>query len=306
VLKQMRLIHNKGYTPDEIEDFRKIAFENIVGGMSSIIDIMDELSIAVSPPNRRYIQLVDNRPSLSTGEPFPIKYLEPLKSLWADPGVQSTYAKGYEYAAPENMLYFYSDLERMFAPDYKPNDQDTLRLRAKTTGITETRFNINDLLFRIFDLGGQRSERRKWASCFENVTSILFLVSLADYNACIIEDRDSNGMVEALVLWESVANSVWFTKSSLILFLNKSDLFAQKIQDPQQQISATFPDFHGKPGSYNDGVAYFKQRFVSLSKGNKEIYTHVTTAIDTENLKVVMAACVDTITRNQLRDMAII
>jgi guanine nucleotide-binding protein subunit alpha len=62
-------------------------------------------------------------------------------------------------------------------------------VRSKTTGISETRFDMRDMIVRLFDVGGQRSERRKWASCFENVTSILFLVSLSDYNACIIEDK---------------------------------------------------------------------------------------------------------------------
>lgn len=136
---------------------------------------------------------------------------------------------------------FYADLDRMFKPDYVPSDQDTLHLRAKTTGektrvqtvairavwlcgrltisgISETNFNINDLRFIIVDVGGQRSERRKWASCFgelthrrfyrvesgerlmaENVTSILFLVSLADYNACIIEDRSGSCLVRKLM-----------------------------------------------------------------------------------------------------------
>ena len=194
------------------------------------------------------------------------------------------------------------------------------------------------------------------------------MVSLADYNASIIEDRGmlpllplqypkclllfmstirclalalafaeppistlasprsmlttgANGMVEALVLWESVANSNWFAKSSMILFLNKADVFSAKIRDPQQQIHSTFPDYNGKPGNYQDGVHYFKNRFQGLSKGQKEVYVHVTTAvrtcdpclndltddeIDTENLKVIMAAVVDTITRNSLREMAII
>jgi guanine nucleotide-binding protein subunit alpha len=83
--------------------YRKIAFENITGGMATIIDILDEQGIAVLSSNRRYIQLVDNRPSLNTGEPFPIKYLEPLKQLWKDPAVQNTYARGHEFAAPENL-----------------------------------------------------------------------------------------------------------------------------------------------------------------------------------------------------------
>lgn len=82
---------------------RKIAFENITGGMATIIDILDEQGIAVLSSNRKWIQLVDNRPSLSSGEPFPMRYLEPLKALWIDPAVQKTYSRGHEFAAPENL-----------------------------------------------------------------------------------------------------------------------------------------------------------------------------------------------------------
>ena len=64
------------------------------------------------------------------------------------------------------------------------------RVRAKTTGISETLFEEKGagLTYRVLDVGGQRSERRKWASCFEDVTSIIFVVALSDYNASIIED----------------------------------------------------------------------------------------------------------------------
>jgi guanine nucleotide-binding protein subunit alpha len=71
--------------------------------MATIIDILDEQGIAVLSSNRRYIHLVDNRPSLNTGESFPVRYLEPLKALWKDPAVQATYSRGHEFAAPENL-----------------------------------------------------------------------------------------------------------------------------------------------------------------------------------------------------------
>ena len=41
------------------------------------------------------------------------------------------------------------------------------------------------------DVGGQKSERRKWIHCFQDVTSILFLVSLSGYDQCLFEDRDA-------------------------------------------------------------------------------------------------------------------
>lgn len=42
-------------------------------------------------------------------------------------------------------------------------------------------------LFRMVDVGGQRSERRKWIHCFENVTSIMFLVALSEYDQVLVE-----------------------------------------------------------------------------------------------------------------------
>lgn len=57
---------------------------------------------------------------------------------------------------------FYQHLDRLFRADYKPTNEDILRVRSKTTGISETRFDISNMTFRLFDVGGQRSERRKW------------------------------------------------------------------------------------------------------------------------------------------------
>ncbi|WWC90831.1 uncharacterized protein L201_005768 [Kwoniella dendrophila CBS 6074] len=307
ILKQMRLIHDKPFEPSEIEDYRKITFSNIVGGMRNIIDVMDELNLAVLSENRRFISLVDSEPPINTGESYPIKYLNALKSLWNDPNVQECYKRGNEFALSENIPYFYSNLDRLFESGYIPTSDDILRVRSKTTGISETRFPLNDVVFRLFDVGGQRSERRKWASCFENVTAILFLVSLSDYNSCLIEDRESNGMQEALLLFDSICNSQWFVKTSIILFLNKADILMEKIKDPHQQIKKHFPEFEGKPGSFNDAVEFFKIKFRTLNRTpSKEIYCHVTTAVDVQNVKVVMAACQDTILKNALRDIAII
>jgi hypothetical protein len=57
----------------------------------------------------------------------------------------------------------------------------------------------------MFDVGGQRSERKKWIHCFENVTAIIFLVAISEYDQVLIED-------------ETV---VRFCKSSLFLKLTK-------------------------------------------------------------------------------------
>lgn len=77
----------------------------------------------------------------------------------------------------------------MADPAYLPTDQDILRSRVKTTGITETMFRVGELTYRLFDVGGQRSERKKWIHCFENVTALVFLVSLSEYDQMLYEDE---------------------------------------------------------------------------------------------------------------------
>lgn len=54
---------------------------------------------------------------------------------------------------------FYAEgkLESLFAPSFTPTNDDILRVRSKTTGISETRFMIKDITYRVFDVGGQVS-----------------------------------------------------------------------------------------------------------------------------------------------------
>jgi guanine nucleotide-binding protein G(o) subunit alpha len=73
-------------------------------------------------------------------------------------------------------------LDEIGQPNYLPSTQDILRTRVKTTGIVEINFSFKDLNFRVFDVGGQRSERKKWIHCFEDVTAIIFIVGLSEYD----------------------------------------------------------------------------------------------------------------------------
>ena len=57
-----------------------------------------------------------------------------------------------------------------------------LLARKPTKGIHEYDFDIKNVPFKMVDVGGQRSERRRWFECFDSVTSILFLVSSSEYD----------------------------------------------------------------------------------------------------------------------------
>ena len=84
---------------------------------------------------------------------------------------------------------FLDDLDRLGAKDYQPTEQDILRTRVKTTGIVEVHFSFKNLNFKLFDVGGQRSERKKWIHCFEDVTAIIFCVAMSEYDQVLHEDE---------------------------------------------------------------------------------------------------------------------
>lgn len=206
-----------------------------------------------------------------------------------------------------SILYIYSYfdcIDRISKEGYLPTDQDVLRSRVKTTGITETSFKIGDLTYRMFDVGGQRSERKKWIHCFENVTAIIFMVAISEYDQVLIEDEDTNRMQEALTLFDSICNSRWFGKTSTILFLNKTDIFKTKLLS--SPLSNCFPDFNG---GADEELAreYIKKRFTSINHSpHKQIYTHFTCATDTEQVEFVLSAVHDIILQNNLRDVGLI
>ncbi len=79
-------------------------------------------------------------------------------------------------------------LDRLSSPHYVPTQSDVLRTRVKTTGIVETTFSYKHLHFKLVDVGGQRSERKKWIHCFEDVTAIIFCVAMSEYDLVLIED----------------------------------------------------------------------------------------------------------------------
>ncbi|KAL7927496.1 G protein alpha subunit [Trichoderma austrokoningii] len=306
ILKQMKLIYAQGFNKNERLDFKPVIFNNIVQSFKTISEAMAEMGFDFdSPDNEKHMAHILVDFEISPDSKMPEDYLEPIKLLWQDSGVMAAIAKGNEYALHDNLTYFVTDIDRIWADGYVPNDQDLLRSRLRTTGIIETVFDLGQLTYRMFDVGGQRSERKKWIHCFENVNCLLFLVAISGYDQCLVEDKDGNQMNEALMLWESISNSHWFAMTSLILFLNKMDLFKEKL--PKSPISKYgFTDYHGPEDDYKAASKYFLDKFRALSRNpEKEIYGHFTNATDTNLLKITMGSVQDMIIQRNLKKLLI-
>ncbi|ORX98903.1 heterotrimeric G-protein alpha subunit [Basidiobolus meristosporus CBS 931.73] len=305
VLKQMKLIHEGGYSVDERESFKEIIFSNTVQSLRVILEAMVSMKLSLADQkNAIHVDAIMDLPSQMECDSLSSEVATAVKALWADQGVQECFTRSREYQLNDSAKYYFDSIERIASPDYIPTDQDVLRSRVKTTGITETIFHVGDLTYRMLDVGGQRSERKKWIHCFENVTVIVFMVAISEYDQTLIEDETVNRMQEALTLFDSICNSRWFVKTSIILFLNKIDLFKEKIlRSPMQQY---FPDYTGGE-DYDLACKYIEHRFVALNHSDsKQVYTHFTCATDTQQIKFVMAAVNDSIIQTNLRDLGLL
>ncbi|RXM30910.1 Guanine nucleotide-binding protein G(olf) subunit alpha [Acipenser ruthenus] len=171
------------------------------------------------------------------------EFFEHAAMLWDDEGVKACYERSNEYQLIDCAQYFLEKIDSVRQNDYTPTDQDLLRCRVLTSGIFETRFQVDKVNFHMFDVGGQRDERRKWIQCFNDVTAIIFVVACSSYNMVIREDNNTNRLRESLDLFRSIWNNRWLRTISVILFLNKQDMLAEKVLAGKSKIEDYFPEY---------------------------------------------------------------
>lgn len=300
IVKQMKIIHEDGYSEEECRQYKVVVYSNTIQSIIAIVRAMGRLKIDFGDVAR----VGDARQLFVLASAAEEGVLSPelagvINRLWNDVGVQACFSRSREYQLNDSAAYYLNDLDRISAPTYIPTQQDVLRTRVKTTGIVETHFTFKDLYFKMFDVGGQRSERKKWIHCFEGVTAIIFCVALSDYDLLLAEDEEMNRMHESMKLFDSICNNKWFIETSIILFLNKKDLFEEKIT--RSPLTICYPEYSGA-NTYEEAAAYIQCQFEDLNrrKDSKEIYTHFTCATDTKNVQFVFDAVTDVIIKSNL------
>ncbi|XP_054111430.1 guanine nucleotide-binding protein G(q) subunit alpha isoform X1 [Callithrix jacchus] len=327
-IKQMRIIHGSGYSDEDKRGFTKLVYQNIFTAMQAMIRAMDTLKIPYkyehnktecigamsahcslhlpdssdfhASASQAHAQLV-REVDVEKVSAFENPYVDAIKSLWNDPGIQECYDRRREYQLSDSTKYYLNDLDRVADPAYLPTQQDVLRVRVPTTGIIEYPFDLQSVIFRMVDVGGQRSERRKWIHCFENVTSIMFLVALSEYDQVLVESDNENRMEESKALFRTIITYPWFQNSSVILFLNKKDLLEEKIM--YSHLVDYFPEYDGPQRDAQAAREFILKMFVDLNPdSDKIIYSHFTCATDTENIRFVFAAVKDTILQLNLKE----
>uniref|UniRef100_H3DEE8 Guanine nucleotide-binding protein subunit alpha n=1 Tax=Tetraodon nigroviridis TaxID=99883 RepID=H3DEE8_TETNG len=301
-IKQMRIIHGAGYSDEDKRGFTKLVSPRTSSRPCSgpCIRAAETLKIPYKYEHNKVNANIVREVDVEKVSMFQNPYVDAIKSLWNDPGIQECYDRRREYQLSDSTKYYLNALDRIADPGYLPTQQDVLRVRVPTTGIIEYPFDLQSVVFRMVDVGGQRSERRKWIHCFENVTSIMFLVALSEYDQVLVESDNENRMEESKALFRTIITYPWFQNSSVILFLNKKDLLEEKIM--YSHLVDYFPEYDG-PQRDAQAREFILKMFVDLNPdSDKIIYSHFTCATDTENIRFVFAAVKDTILQLNLKE----
>jgi len=217
-------------------------------------------------------------------------------------------------------------IDGIFNPEdnFMPSRDDILLSRIRTTGILERKYQISDTTFNLYDVGGQRNERKKWISLFDDVDALIFVVALNGFCTVIFEDETVNKMKESIELFGTQCNSKYFASSrtQFILFLNKNDLFKERLR-ANMKLSMCFGDkwkgqnYGDKEENefkdenernqwfqtcYNESIEFITKEFLDQNQNEKitSIYTHITTATDQNNIEIVFNDVRSSILRRNL------
>ncbi|POW19528.1 hypothetical protein PSHT_04523, partial [Puccinia striiformis] len=247
IVKQMKIIHQNGYTREELLLFKLTIYKNVIDSAQAVVVAMRKLKLdPVEDINQSYSdKILDYRLDFNQfGGGLNPEIVRSIESLWHDPIIP----------AGERILSdgFSGIVHRIGQMDYIPNEVDVLMARTKTTGISETNSTCST------SVGNAQKGR--------NGSIASRLSPLSEYDQVLLEESGQNRMAESLVLFESVINSRWFLRTSIILFLNKIDIFKAKL--PKVPLERIFL--------------------------NIRAVTTLTQATDTSNIRLVFAAVKET------------
>jgi len=351
--KQLRIIHGNGIPQKEVSNvYKEIVQSNVITGMKNVLDALTELTTDPALHAKYFATLITEAKETKTAgfkflnedeqvtemdrienckvylrgqgleDAFDEKKHEIAKViefLWKHKVIKKVWEHRAKFQIQDSAASFFDEISRICTAGYMPTDQHVLLARIRTTGIVEQEFTVKKNRFQVFDVGGQRNERKKWIHCFEDVTGVIFLASLSAYDQTLYEDDQTNRMTEALELFGQICNSRWFKDTAMILFLNKRDLFEEKIK--KTPITVCFPKFIEEVGSKMvhdefECKEYIKRQFLALNKrspqnhsnqkNDQDLFCHYTCAIDRTLVQKVFRDVQNVIIHANLRRAALI
>eukprot|EP00301_Raphidiophrys_heterophryoidea_P020595 c523_g1_i1.p1 GENE.c523_g1_i1~~c523_g1_i1.p1 ORF type:complete len:350 (+),score=73.84 c523_g1_i1:83-1132(+) len=301
IFKQVKVIYTQGFDQKEREAYKGAILANVIEGIKTLVQEALSTDLAWTDQGQKAASSVM---ALSLSDTLTEEMGEMITYLWAkEDAIKNTFARRSTFQLGDQVPYMLNSVPRICAGNYVPTEEDVINTRVRTSGISEMKFIINDVWFLIMDVGGQRGERKKWIHCFDNVEAVLFVAAISEYDQVVQEDETTNRVTEAINLFRDICNLNTFLKTSIILFLNKSDIFEAKILNHVADLSVLFPTYTAGD-NVEKAIDFLVDRFLEVQREDidREIYCHVTCATNKQNVSVIFEAVKDVVIKRSLQD----
>jgi len=280
--KQILHIFHKSYFDEEQRilyqhDIQKHAIKS----MKIILAAAKQLNLVLSPTNQLLAKTVEDCQWELTKELVHI-----IKRLYNDNEMQEAVRYVAQRKLCQNLHNTLSRIDILCTPEYVPTVEEILYLHIITTGRLEIEFEMNDSPYVLVDVGGARSERRKWIHFFEGVAVVIFLIPLSDYDLTLRECSADNRMLESLKLFKEMLEFGPLQCTPIILLFTKIDLLRTKLA--YSDLSVLFPEYTGG-SDYESALNFLTAKFLALNTNpHRLIFTKNICTTDTECMKQVL------------------
>ncbi|CAA6672687.1 unnamed protein product [Spirodela intermedia] len=289
IFKQIRLLFQTGFDEAELRSYIPVIHANVFQTIKILYDGAKEFA-QNETDSLKYVVSLENKETLSRGNLIQV---------------------------PDCAQYFMKSLRRVSDANYVPTKEDVLYARIRTTGVAEIQFRRASFLFqprgreqeergvyKLFDAGGQRNERRKWIHLFEG------------YDQALFEDETKNRMMETKALFDWVLKQPCFEKTSFMLFLNKFDIFEEKALKVPLSVCEWFKDYQPVSSGKQEvehAYEFVKKKFEELyfqSSGPERVdrvfKIYRTTALDQKLIKKTIKLVDETLRRRNLLEAGLL
>jgi len=232
------------------------------------------------------------------GKALTAEQLDALMALYKSPPVTEAIAansKDPKVWLPDHVEFYLNNSVKFSQPNFSPSPTDILKTRTLTVGMKTVGFEdqvdgayimgympqvaqmlggeelpgMATLKWSVTDVGGQRSERQKWASCFSDAQCLVYLCGLNEYKQVLYEDNKQRRIDESIGLFEVMVNNQYLMKIPVLLVFTKKDLFKSSFD--AEVFKAAMPEYEPVDGEAPEETAMKHLEKTFLSKIKKTV-----------------------------------
>jgi len=212
-----------------------------------------------------------------------------IESLWNHPSIQHAFENRGRFPFDfGDIEYFFKRLEHLSDPKYVFSVEDITYVRSKTSGVYETKVMVKDCEMIFIDVAGQRSSRKKWISCFSDVTAVIWVSALDNYDQVLFENQSINAMDDALEAFEWAVGHPELEDAVFALFLNKIDLLEKKVANDHFGLKHFFHDYNGEDQNIEHAAEFLKRVFLNCVPDGVHVPAFSVQATDATNANKVL------------------